>query len=155
LGPRHFAFHPGGKYGFGLNEMGSRVTAFGYRDGVLQERQTISTIPSDLKTENNSAEIEVDQAGRFVYASNRGDDSIAVFVIDAAKGTLTNVQRVPTQGKNPRNFKLAPGGKYLLAANQNSDSVVAFSRDAKSGKLTPAGQVLDIPSPVCIQFVRK
>jgi len=155
LGPRHFAFHPGGKYGFGLNEMGSRVTAFGYRDGVLQERQTISTIPSDLKTENNSAEIEVDQAGRFVYASNRGDDSIAVFVIDAAKGTLTNVQRVPTQGKNPRNFKLAPGGKYLLAANQNSDSVVAFSRDAKSGKLTPAGQVLDVPSPVCIQFVRK
>jgi 6-phosphogluconolactonase len=154
-GPRHFTFAPRGKFAFGLNEMGSSVTAFNYNGkGALQEIDTVSTLPADFKEENNSAEIEVDADGRFVYASNRGHDSIAVFAINPANGTLTDVQRVSTQGKIPRSFKLDPTYKFVLAANQDSDNVVVFSRDAKSGKLTPAGQTLSVPSPVCIQFLR-
>lgn len=155
LGPRHFAFHPGGKFAYGLNEMGSAVTAFSYADGRLKELDTVSTLPSDFNKENNSAEIEVDEAGKFVYASNRGHDSITVFAIDPSKGTLKEVQRESTQGKIPRNFRLDPTGKYLLAANQQSDTVVVYSRNPKTGMLMPTGQSLNVPAPVCIQFLRK
>ncbi len=113
----------------------------------------ISTLPAGFFGEDNSAEIVVDRAGKFVYASNRGDDSIAVFRIDPKRGTLTHVQRIPTQGKTPRNFQIDPTGKYLLAANQNSDNVVVFQVDRKTGHLTPTGQVLDVPAAVCIQFL--
>jgi 6-phosphogluconolactonase len=154
-GPRHFTFAPREKFAFGLNEMGSSVTSFTYNGkGGLHETGTFSTLPSDFKGQNDSAEIEVDAGGRFVYASNRGHDSIAVFAIDAGSGALTDVQRVSTQGKTPRSFKIDPSGKFLLAANQDSDNVVVFSRDAKSGKLTPAAQTLTVPSSVCIQFLR-
>ena len=154
-GPRHFAFHPRGKFAFGLNEMGSSVTAFTYANhGALKEIGTFSTLPADFKEENNSAEIEVDPAGTYLYASNRGHDSISVFSISRNDGKLTDVQRVPTQGKIPRGFKLDPSGKFVVAANQNSDNVVIFARDAKSGKLTATGQVVEVPSPVCIQFLR-
>lgn len=154
LGPRHLAFHPGGKYVYVINEMGSRVTAFDYdaARGALQELQTISTLPKDFTGEDNSAEIEVDTAGRFLYASNRGHDSITVFSI-AKDGRLTTVQNVLTQGKIPRNFKIDPTGAYLLAANQNSNNIVLFRIDRKTGRLTPAGTKVDAPSPVCIQFV--
>jgi 6-phosphogluconolactonase len=155
LGPRHFAFHPGGKFGYGLNEMGSSVTAFSFANGELKELQTISTLPADYRAENNDAEIEVDDGGRFVYASNRGHDSIAVFSVDKAKGTLSEVQRESTGGKTPRNFKLDPTGQFLLAANQNTDNVVVFRRDPKSGRLTATGQTVTVGSPVCIQFLRK
>jgi 6-phosphogluconolactonase len=154
-GPRHFAFHPGFKFGYGLNEMGSSVTAFSYdgAKGTLTEIETVSTLPSDFSGEDNSAEIEVDEAGRFVYASNRGHDSIAVFSIDRKTGKLTNVQRESTQGKIPRGFKIDPTGNYLLAGNQRSDNVVVFRIDAKTGKLTPTGQVVDVPAPVCFAFL--
>jgi 6-phosphogluconolactonase len=155
LGPRHFAFHPGGKFAYGLNEMGSSATVFSFANGELKEMQTISTLPADFREVNNTAEIEVDEAGRFVYASNRGHDSIAVFAVDLAKGTLSEVQREPTGGKTPRNFKVDPTGQFLLAANQNSDNVVVFRRDPKSGRLTPTGQTVTVGSPVCIQFLRK
>jgi 6-phosphogluconolactonase len=154
-GPRHFTFAPGEKFAFGLNEMGSSVTAFTYNGkGGLHETGTFSTLPADFKGQNDSAEIEVDAEGRFVYASNRGHDSIAVFAINSGNGTLTDVLRVPTQGKTPRSFRLDPTGKFLLAANQDSDTVVIFPRDAKSGKLISAVQTLNVPSPVCIQFLR-
>ena len=154
-GPRHFTFQPRGKFAFGLNEMGSSVTSFAYNGkGALREIGTVSTLPADFKGENNSAEIEVDPAGMFLYASNRGHDSISIFAIDRDKGTLVEVQRVPTQGRTPRSFNFDPTGKFVLAANQDSDNVVVFSRDAKSGKLTPTGQVLDVGSPVCVQFLR-
>jgi 6-phosphogluconolactonase len=155
LGPRHFVFHPTGKFGYGLNEMGSSVTAFAYSDGQLKELMTVSTLPRDFNKENNSAEIEVDQAGRFLYASNRGSDSIAVFAIDPSSGRLTEVQREPTQGNIPRGFKVDPTGRFLLAANQKSDTVVVFARNPQSGVLTLAGQSLSVPSPVCIQFLKK
>jgi 6-phosphogluconolactonase len=154
-GPRHFAFGHGAKFAYALCEMGSSVAVFSYNPakGSLTPVQTISNLPDDFKGEDNSAEIEVDRSGRFLYASNRGNDSVTVFAIDPAKGTLTKVEVVPTQGKTPRNFALDPTGKYLIAANQDSNTMVVFSVDPKDGRLTPAGQPIDTPSPVAILFV--
>jgi 6-phosphogluconolactonase len=153
-GPRHFAFHPKGRYAYLINEMGSRVTAFTYDParGALQEIQTISTLPKDFSGEDNSAEVEVDARGRFVYASNRGHDSIAVFAI-GRDGKLTLVENALTQGKTPRNFKIDPTGNYLLAANQNSDNIVEFRIDRKTGRLTPTGKTVELSKPVCLQFL--
>lgn len=154
-GPRHFALHPDGKFAYVVNEMQSSVTVFSYdaAKGALQSRQTISTLPKDFSGSNDDAEVQVHPSGRFLYASNRGHDSIAVFDIDRAKGTLTPVQDVPTQGKTPRNFEIDPTGTLLFAANQGSNNIVIFRIDAKSGKLTSTGQVLDVPSPVCVKFL--
>jgi 6-phosphogluconolactonase len=154
-GPRHFTFGRGAKFAYAVCEMGSSVAVFSYdpAKGSLTPVQTISNLPSDFKGVNNSAEIEVDRSGRFLYASNRGNDSITVFAIDPVKGTLTNVQVVPTQGNMPRNFAIDPTGKYLIAANQKSNNMVVFAIDSKDGQLKPAGQTLDIASPVDILFV--
>lgn len=154
-GPRHVAFHPNGRYVCALNEMGSSVVAFAYESatGELRELQTIRTLAPGFSGENNSAEIAVDRAARFAYATNRGDDSITVFAADGSNGTLTEVQRVSTGGKIPRSFSLDPTGRYLLAANQNSDNIVVFKVDAKNGKLSSTEQVVTVPSPVCIQFL--
>lgn len=154
-GPRHFAFHPNNRYAYNVNEMGSSVTAFTYdaQKGVLHEIQNISTLPEGFTGVNNSAEIQVDKAGRFVYASNRGHDSIAVFSINSNDGKLTKVQTVPTEGKTPRNFSLDPTGRYLLAANQDSDTIVVFKVNQKSGRLSSTGRTVAVPSPVCIDFV--
>jgi 6-phosphogluconolactonase len=155
LGPRHFTFGHGAKFAYTLCEMGSSVAVFAYdpAKGSLTPLQTISTLPSGFKGEDNSAEIEVDRSGRFLYASNRGSDTITVFAIDPVKGTLTKVQVEPTQGKIPRNFAIDPTGKYLVAANQNSDKMVVFDVDQNNGQLKPAGQVLSVPAPVSILFV--
>jgi 6-phosphogluconolactonase len=155
-GPRHFAFHPKGKYAYGLNEIGSTVSVFSYDKarGTLKEIQNISTLPANFSGNSTTAEIQVDRRGRFVYASNRGDDSITVFAV-GGNGMLTEVERVPTQGKTPRNFSLDPSGRFLLAANQNTGNVVVFRVDAASGKLVPSGAVLEVPSPVCIEFLRR
>jgi 6-phosphogluconolactonase len=155
LGPRHFAFHPNDKFAYGLNEMGSSVSAFSYDapSGRLNALQTISTLPEGFTEENNSAEIALDKNGRFLYASNRGNNSITQFAVDSKKGTLTKVEVTPTQGRTPRNFVIDPTGRYLLAANQDSDSIVIFRIDQHSGKLSPTGTTVNVPSPVCIQFV--
>ena len=155
-GPRHLAFHPNGKFFYVNSEMGSLVTVFTYGPtaGTLREIQTVSTLPEGFSGQSTTAEIQVDRAGKFLYVSNRGHDSIAVFAINPVKGTLTPVEHVPTQGKTPRNFSLDPTGAYLLAANQNTDNTVLFRVDAKTGRLTPAGQTLtDAGSPVCIVFL--
>ncbi len=154
-GPRHFTFGRGAKFAYAVCEMGSSVAVFSYDPvkGSLTPVQTISNLPSDFQGVDNSAEIEVDRSGRFLYASNRGNDSITVFAIDPVKGTLTKVQVVPTQGNMPRNFAIDPSGKYLIAANQKSNNMVVFAIDPKDGQLKPAGQTLDIASPVDILFV--
>ena len=154
-GPRHFDFHPRGKFAYAICEMGSTVTAFAYdaAGGVLKELQTISTLPKDYSGSNDDADIHVHPSGKFLYGSNRGHDSIVVFAIDPAQGTLTPVEHVPTQGKTPRNFGIDPTGSYLFAANQNSDNIVVFRIDAKTGRLTPTGQTIEVPSPVCVKFV--
>ena len=153
-GPRHFAIAPSGKFVYLVNEMASSVTVFAYSagSGRLQERQNISTLPPDFKTENTTAEIEVDALGKFLYASNRGDDSIAVFAINPQDGKLTLVERVPTGGKTPRHFALDPTGKWLFAANQDSNSITVFSVDPQTGRLTPTPHVLRVASPVCVVF---
>jgi 6-phosphogluconolactonase len=155
LGPRHFTFGHGARFAYLVCEMGSSVVAFSYdaAKGSLSPIQTISTLPPDFTGEDNSAEIEVDRSGRFLYASNRGNDSITVFAVDPSQGTLTKVQVAPTKGNIPRNFAIDPTGKYLLAANQKSDSIVVFAIDPKDGQLKPTGQTMDISAPVCILFV--
>jgi 6-phosphogluconolactonase len=154
-GPRHFVFHPNGKFVYALNEMGGSITQFSFngKTGALQSLKTVSSLPTDFKGKNDSAEIEVHPSGKFLYASNRGPDNIAVFAIDGAKGSLTLVEDISTKGKTPRNFAIDPSGRYLFAANQESNNVVVFRIDPSSGRLTPTGQVLEVPSPVCVRFV--
>jgi 6-phosphogluconolactonase len=156
-GPRHLAFRPDGKFVYVLKEMLSAVVAFRYDAGAgtLAELQTLSTLPEGFKGETNGAEIVTHPTGKFLYASNRGHDSIAVFRIDAAKGTLTPVDRVLTQGKTPRGFAVDPSGRFLVAANQNSGTLVVFRIDQATGGLTPAGTTVQVPSPVSVVFSRK
>jgi 6-phosphogluconolactonase len=154
-GPRHFAFHPSGKFAYVVNEMGSTVSAFSYEGdrGVLRRLQTISTFPKDFSAHNDDAEIEVHPSGKFLYASNRGHDSIAVFAIDPDKGTLTQIEYAPTKGQTPRSFEIAPAGSLLFAANEKSDNIVVFRINPQTGRLAPTGKVLDVAEPVCVKFV--
>ena len=154
-GPRHFVFHPNGKFVYVLSEMGGNVTEFSYnaRTGALRSLKTISSLPKDFKGSNDSAEIEILPSGKFLYASNRGPDNIAVFAVDGRKGSLTSVDHISTRGKEPRNFAIDPTGRFLFAANQNSNNIVVFRIHANSGRLSPTGQVLEVPSPVCVKFV--
>ncbi len=154
-GPRHLAFHPNGRFVYLINEMGSSIITFAYdpQAGTLRELQTVSTLPKDFKGQNDTAELQVHPSGKFLYGSNRGHDSIAVFAIDPAAGTLKPVEHVSTQGKTPRNFSIDPTGAYLIAANQQSNNMVVFRIDQASGRLTPTGQVLNAYSPVCVTFV--
>ena len=148
------AFGKGGRFAYAINEMLLTVTAFHYdsKRGSLTELQTISTLPEIFAGEKSGAEIAVHPNGKFLYASNRGPDSIAIFRIDSKKGTLAAVERAPTQGKTPRNFAIDPTGRYLFAANQDSNNVVAFHIDQNTGRLAPAGNVLDVGTPVCVVF---
>ncbi|MGA2540633.1 MAG: lactonase family protein [Verrucomicrobiota bacterium] len=154
-GPRHLVFYPDGRQACVINELNSTIVRYAYdgATGALTERQTVALLPQGFTGASTAAEIAVHPSGNFLYGSNRGDDSIAVFSTDAATGNLAFVQRVSTEGKTPRNFTIDPSGKLLFAANQNSDNIVVFNIDAASGKLAPSGQVLEAPSPVCIQFV--
>ncbi len=153
-GPRHFAFHPNGKNAYVINEILSTVTAFSYdaARGVLKEIQTTTTLPAGGAAKNSTAEVQVHPSGRFLYGSNRGHDSIAVFAIKP-DGTLEPIERVSTQGKNPRNFAIDPSGNWLLAANQNTANVVIFRIDASTGRLTPTGQSVKVDWPVCVKFL--
>jgi 6-phosphogluconolactonase len=156
-GPRHFVFHPNGRFVYVINEMQCSVSTFEYdaKHGALRLKGTVSTLPDGYKvtSDDSAAELRVHPSGKFLYGSNRGHDSIAVFAVDAAEGTLTQVERVPTQGKIPRGFELDPTGGYLVAANQNSNSLVVFQIDQKTGRLTPTGQKLEVMGPVDVEFV--
>jgi 6-phosphogluconolactonase len=155
-GPRHLAFHPNGKFVYLISEMSSSVTAFAYsaQKGSLTALQTVPALPKDYTGLSEAAEIAVHPSGKFVYASNRGTaNSIAVYKIDASKGTLTPAGAFSTKGKIPRNFVIDPSGKFLLAANEDSGNIVIFRIDAVSGALTPTGQVEEVSAPVCITFV--
>ena len=154
-GPRHFALHPSGKFAYVISELASTVTAFSVdlRAGMLHRSQTISTLPEEFKGENDDAEIRMGASGKFLYASNRGHDSITVFAIDPEKGTLTVVEHASTQGKTPRSFEIDPTGTLLFAENQESNNIVIFHIDEKNGKLTPTGKVLEVGQPVCVKFL--
>ncbi len=156
IGPRHFVLAPSGKFAYVVAEMGSSVTAFSIdlKAGSLKKLQTISTLPKDYKGENDDAELHIHPNGKFVYASNRGHNTIAVFAVDPAKGTLTQVQDEPTQGEIPRSFELDPTGKFLFAENEKSNSVVIFRIDEKTGRLTATGEKIEVPSPVDVKFLK-
>lgn len=153
-GPRHFAFHPSGKYAYVINEMSQTVTAFSYDavKGALAELHTLSTVSEPVKG-NSTAEIVCHPSGKWVYGSNRGHDSIAVFAVDEATGRLKVVGHEPTGGRTPRNFNVDPTGTYLLAANQGTGSVVVFRIDQTTGMPKPTGHKIDVPAPVCVKFL--
>ncbi len=151
-GPRHFAFNPDAGSAFVINELNSTLTSLrvNARNGALTEVHTLSLVPAEFSGENTGADVHVHPGGRFVYGSNRGHDSIAVFSIERETGRLQLIQHQSTLGKTPRNFAIDPSGNYLLAANQNSDSIRVFSINQKTGMLAPAGGPLTVTRPVCI-----
>lgn len=154
-GPRHLAFDATGQHLYVINEMQSSVVAYAYdaANGALGELQIVSALPDGFPRTGEAAEIEMHSSGKFLFASNRGDDSIAVFAINPKDGTLTPVEIDSTGGKTPRNFVLDPTGAWLLAANQESDDIVVFRVDPGTGHLTRSGPELHVPSPVCVRFV--
>ena len=153
-GPRHCAFHPTLSYTYVINELDSTITTFRFDPdrGQLTPLQVITTLPPTFTGDSTTSEIAVSPSGRFVYGSNRGHDSLAIFSIDAASGVLAPVGWEPTQGKTPRFFAIEPSGTFLYAANQNSDTIATFRIDQATGKLTSTGQVVKTGSPVCIVF---
>jgi 6-phosphogluconolactonase len=154
-GPRHFDFHPSGRFAYAINEIARTVTAFAYdaERGVLSPLQTISTVPQGFES-GSTAHVQVHPSGKFVYGSNRGHDSIAIFSVDPKSGKLTAVGHQSTGGKTPRNFGIDPSGKFLLAANQSTDNVVVFRIDQETGKLEPTGHEIEVPAPVCVKFLK-
>ncbi|MFZ3333537.1 MAG: lactonase family protein [Candidatus Acidiferrales bacterium] len=156
VGPRHLTLASSGKFVYVVNEMQSSLTVYSYdaNNGAMAPLQKISTLPSSFHGENTAAEVVVAPSGKFLYASNRGDDnSIAVFRVNQAKGTLTLVEFVPTGGKTPRNFAIDPSGKWLLAANQDSNDIVTFRINPKTGRLTQTGKSIEVNSPTIVDFV--
>lgn len=155
IGPRHMAFSANGKFAYVANELKSEVTVFSHdaKNGSLSPVQAVSTVPSGFTGENAPAEIEVDRAGKFLYASNRGPGTIAVFSIDPGNGTLRQIQIAETGGTWPRGFEIDPTGQWLLAGDQKSNQFAIFSVDPHSGHLALTGQVFHVPSPVSFSFV--
>lgn len=154
-GPRHLDFLPDGTRLFVVNELSSTVTVLSYdvETGSLSEVDTVSTLPASFTAENTCADIHVHPSGRFLYASNRGHDSIAVFGVEHISGRLRPLQHQPTLGRSPRNFSIDPTGRFLLAANQRSGSIVVMRINQDDGTLAPAGASVEVPSPVCIRFM--
>jgi 6-phosphogluconolactonase len=153
--PRHIAFHPNGRFVYVNGEADMTVTAFSYdaERGVLTELHYLSTLPEGATGERlSTAQILVHPSGQYVYVSNRGHDSIAIFAIDQQTGRLTPAGHASTRGSTPRNFAFDPSGTFLYAANQNSDTIVHFRVDAETGQLTPTGDVTAVGGPVCILF---
>ncbi len=154
-GPRHMALSPDGRQAYVVSEMGSIITHLSCdpKTGALADLQTMSLLPEDFKGTSNAAEIAMHPSGKYVYATNRGNDSVAVFAIDPASGSLSFVQRIPTNGRTPRGMAIDPTGKFLLTGNQDSSSITVFNLDPATGKLTQVEKQLEAPLPVCIIFV--
>jgi len=155
-GPRHVAVSPDGEFVYVINEMALTVTALRYDDdsGALKEVQSVSTLPEGTaaSSDYSTAEVVISPDGKFLYGSNRGHDSLAIFSRDKSTGKLSLVGHQPTLGKTPRNFAIDPSGAYLLAANQNSDTITVFKIDRATGKLTPVGSPISVPRPVCVRM---
>jgi 6-phosphogluconolactonase len=154
-GPRHFTLLPGERFAYVINEIGNTITAFRYdsQKGTLTTIQEISTIPEGYKETTHTAEVVAHPSGKFVYGSNRGHDSIAIFAVDAATGQLTAKGHHSTGGQTPRNFAIDPSGTFLLAENQGSNSIVVLRIDPKTGALSETGHKLEVGSPVCVRMV--
>lgn len=155
-GPRHFAFHPNGQYAYVVNELANTVTAFAYdaAAGSLEAIHTVGTLPDDFEDDNTTAEICVHPSGRFVYASNRGHDSIAAFAVEADTGRLSSIGQTPTGGRTPRNFNITPDGAFLVVANRQTDNIVVLRIDPETGLLTDTGHAVEVPAPSCVVFYK-
>jgi 6-phosphogluconolactonase len=154
-GPRHIAFHQSGKFIYVVNELLSTVSVFSFdpETGVMQTKQILSTLPGNFHGNNTTAEITIDAKGKFLYVSNRGDNSIGLFAINANDGSLSSVGWFPSGGISPRHFEIDPTGQWLFAANQDSDNIILFRIDQATGRLTQTSQFVKLNSPVCIRFL--
>jgi 6-phosphogluconolactonase len=148
-------FHPGSSFAYLINELDSTIVSLGYdeKKGTVEEIQTVSALPQPFRGNSTCADILVDPTGHFLYGSNRGHDSIAIFRIEGSTGELTLIGHESTRGKTPRNFTIDPSGTFLFAANQDDDTIVCFRIDHRSGRLTFSGQVTDAPTPVCVKIL--
>jgi 6-phosphogluconolactonase len=154
-GPRQLVMHPNGRFAYLINELNSTMTVYGYDAaiGSLTELQTLSTLPTGFAGHSTCAEVQITPDGKFLYGSNRGHDSLAIYAVDAARGMLTLAGHESTRGKIPRNFEVSPKGDFLAAANQDSNNVVMFRLDPATGKLTPTGHVVEAGTPICVRFL--
>ena len=154
-GPRQMVMHPGGAFAYLINELNSTMTACRYAadTGRLIELQTLSTLPDGFGGHSTCAEVPIAPSGRFLYGSNRGHNSIAIFAIDPDAGTLTLVGHESTRGETPRNFEVSPTGAFLAAANQDSNNVVMFRVNPETGKLAATGNVVEAGTPICVRFM--
>ena len=153
-GPRHMVFRPDGKFAYVINELNSTITAFAYdaATGALKEIETVTTLPGYYDGPNTTAEIGMHPSGKFLYASNRGNESVVLFTVDAEKGTLTWVEEQNTGGKTPRHFGIEPSAKHMAIVNQDSDTVLASRIDKDNGRLKPSGVFAKCPTPACAVF---
>jgi 6-phosphogluconolactonase len=158
-GPRHFAFHPSGKFAYVVNEMACTITSFSYdpAKGALTLLETLSLLPPGVAVDPlfSAAAVHVHPSGKFVYGSVRGHDTLACFRIDEATGKLTYIENAPAGVAIPRDFNLDPSGRWLIAAGMDSDSLAVFSIDAQTGKLKPTGQTIKVGEPVCVKFLKR
>ena len=156
-GPRHFTFHPSGRFAYANEEMTSQVTSFTYnsKTGKLTIIEHLSTLPKGFKGNNSTAQILTSPDGKFLYCSNRGHDSLAIYAIDQQTGKLTPKGHQSTRGKTPRNFQIDPTGNFLIAANQSSNSLVVFRIDRETGLLTQTDKQENVSRPVCVKFLQK
>ncbi|MEM9237801.1 MAG: lactonase family protein, partial [Verrucomicrobiota bacterium] len=152
-GPRHLAFHPDKKHLFAIHELSSHAEAFTINGARLSSTSRVSTLPEDFEGRNTTAEIEAHPNGRWVFASNRGHDSIALFAFDAESGELTRKAVVPCGAAHPRHFTLTPDGNWLLVAGRDSNNIRVMAFDPESGKLEQTSEALETPSPICLKFL--
>jgi len=153
-GPRRLQLHPNGRFLYVNHETDSKVSVFEVNGTALKQIQTLSTLPADHKGNNTTAEIQIDHTGKWLYVTNRGNDTIAHYSVDTSKGTLTVVGHIPSGGRTPRNITIDPTNEYLIAANQNGDNIVVFKIDQKTGNLTPTGATGSVPQPGGVFFVK-
>lgn len=155
-GPRHLEFHPNGKFAYVMTEFSSEVLLLNYNaiDGSFTQVQTISTLPENFSDNNQGSAIHISADGRFLYAGNRGHDSIALFSISQETGELSFIEHTSTEGSWPRDFELDPTGQFIVASNQQSNSLALFSRDAMTGRLTLLQKDIAVPEPVCVKFLK-
>ncbi len=154
-GPRHFAFHPDGRHAFVINEMAASITAFNWdaEKGILSPYDTVPILGKDFKGLNTAAEVVVAKSGKFIYGSNRGDDSIVVHSFDPATGQLTFVQRIADGIKVPRNYAIDPSGKWLICGNLTANTATVYRVDSETGRLALAG-LIAVPEPLCVRFLQ-
>lgn len=154
-GPRHFTFSKNGDFAYSINELNGSISSFKIEpNGNLTHLEDISSLPDDFTGKNSAADIHLHPSGKFLYASNRGHNSIASYRVDEQTGTLKNIDFTSTMGASPRNFAISPNGEFLYVANQDSNNIVQFNIDPGTGELMATGQQLKIKTPVCIEFLK-